>query len=109
MPPPYFLLRDSMKKRTGHKYPVAPKDEDLIAPIYGQPLRWRQSRIAFQMEYCVYFSYFSPFGVEYDLESGDFEIVCYFGSGKPSVWQLLWLRFRIWRTCRKIRKALQLK
>ena len=98
-----------MKKRTGHKYPVAPKDEDLIAPIYGRPLHWRKDRIAFKEECWGYFSYLPPFGVEYDLESGDFEIVYYFGSGKPSMWQLLWLRFRVWQMRRKIRKALRQK
>lgn len=109
MPPPYFLLGDSMKKRTGHKFPVAPKDEDLITPIYGQPLRWRQDRIFYMPKRWNYFTYLPPFGVEYDLESGDFELACYSGTGKPSVWQLLWLRFRVWRMRRKIRKALRQK
>lgn len=109
MPPPYFLLGDSMKKRTEHKFPVAPKDEDLITPIYGQPLRWRQDRIFYREDCLRCLSYFPPFGVSYDLESGDFEIVSYFGFSKPSVWQLLWLRFRVWRMRRKIRKALRQK
>lgn len=109
MPPPYFLLGNNMKKRTGHKYPVAPKDEDLITPIYGRPLRWRQSRVSYRLECLRYLSCFPPFGVLYDLESGDFEVAYYFGTGKPSVWQLLWLRFRVWRMRRKIRKALRQK
>lgn len=109
MPPPYFLLRESMKKRTGCKYPTEPKDVDLITPIYGRPLRWLQSRASYRLECWGCFSCFPPFGVLYDLESGDFEIACYFGTGKPSVWQLLWLRFRVWRMLRKIRKALRQK
>lgn len=98
-----------MKKQTKHKYPPAPKDEDLITPIYGRLPRWLQNRNFYTPERCNYFTYLPPFGVEYDLESGDFEIVYYFGSDKPSIWQLLWLRFRVWKMRRKIRKALQQK
>lgn len=177
MPPPYFLLRDSMKKRTEQKYPTVPtasryavniiglqknmwkptedmknkelaikggallcgtqklkfecvelsqpfrlsaedllskypaepKDEDLITPIYGRPLRWRRDRVFYMPERWNYFACLPPFGVEYDLESGDFEIFDYYGSGNPSAWQLLWLRFRVWRLRRKIRKELRQK
>lgn len=35
MPPPYFLLRDSMKKRTGKKYPVAPAASRYAVNIVG--------------------------------------------------------------------------
>lgn len=110
MPPPYFLLRESMKKRTGCKYPAAPKDEDLITPIYGQPSRWYPGRVFYNLpKRRCYFSYFTPFAVVYDLESGDFEIFDCCGRGAPSVWQKMWLRFRIWRMRRKVRKALQQK
>lgn len=98
-----------MKKRTGCKYPAAPKDEDLITPIYGRPLRWRQSRVSYRLERWEGFSCFPPFAVVYDLESGDFEIFDCCGRGAPSVWQKMWLRFRIWRMRRKVRKALQQK
>lgn len=110
MPPPYFLLREIMKKRTGCKYPTEPKDVDLITPIYRQPSRWYPNRLFYNSpKRWDYLSYFPPFAVVYNLEGGDFEIFDCCGRGAPFVWQKMWLRFRIWRMRRKIRKALQQK
>lgn len=87
----------------------APKDEDLITPIYGRLPRWLQDRAFCRAEHWNYLFYLRSFVVLYNLESGDFEVFDYFGSGKPSVWQLLWLRFRVWRMRCKVRKALRQK
>lgn len=75
-------------------YPKMPKSEDLITPLYRKR---------------SYFVYFSPFQVTFDLESGDYEIDYNFSKKKPTKWQLLVLRFKIWRMRRKIRKALKNK
>lgn len=87
----------------------APKDEDLITPIYGRPLCCRIDRAYCRAEHWNYLFYLRSFVVLYNLESGDFEVFDYFGSGKPSAWQLLWLRFRVWRMRCKVRKALRQK
>lgn len=87
----------------------APKDEDLITPIYRRPLCWQQDRVCCKAGSWCYLFYLRSFVVLYNLESGDFEVFDYFGSGKPSVWQRLWLRFKVWRMRCKVRKALRQK
>ena len=75
-------------------YPKMPKNEDLITPLYRKR---------------SYFAYFSPFEVVFNLESGDYEIAYNFSKNKPTKWQLLVLRLKIWRMRRKIRRALKNK
>lgn len=85
---PFRLSAEDLLRR----YQTPPKDEDLITPFRGR--------------LCAFIP---PFGVLFELESGNFEIFFRVGSGKPSIWQRLWLRFRVWRMRRKVRKALRQK
>lgn len=78
--------------------------------MYGVlPRLFKDCSLDYDCKEYGYYSYFSPFGVIYYLESGDFEIVYDFSTKKPTKWQLLVLRFKIWRMRRKIRKALKNK
>lgn len=96
------------------RYLPAPKDEDLITPVYGHYQHWRQDRIFltpdfFELERrLIYFVYVPPFYVLFQLEAGDFELF-YHKSAinlQPNWWQRLKIRYKIWRLRRKIRKAL---
>lgn len=45
-------------------------------------------------------------GADFMQEFGDFDVFGYWRR-KLTLWQRLWLRFRIWRMRRKVRKVLQ--
>lgn len=98
-----------MKKGCKIRY-KEPEERDLVTPMYGVLPRWlKNCSLDCDCKEHGYYSYFSPFGVFYYLEAGDYEIVYNFSKKKPTKWQLLVLRFKIWRMRRKIRKALKNK
>lgn len=82
------------------KFPNPPKDEDLITPIFipGWIDNLSEEQKAREREITV--------GADFMQEFGDFDIFGYWWR-KPTLWQRLWLRFRIWRMRCKVRKVLQ--
>lgn len=98
-----------MDKQKGLYYGKAPKDEDLITPVLGQPMCWRRDRIFCRNEQVIaYFTHIPPFDVMFQFEAGDFEVFNggFIASPRPNWWQRLKIRYKIWRLRCKIRKAL---
>lgn len=99
-----------MDKQKGLYYGKAPKDDDLITPVYGRPMTQRLfCKSLVPPEAPVwYFAFVPPFGVVFQLEAGDFELFndSFIACPRPNWWQRLKIRYKIWRLRRKIRKAL---
>lgn len=98
-----------MDKQKGLYYGKAPKDEDLITPIYGRPMKPLLFCKALPPEDpTMYFTFVPPFSVAFYLDGGDFELFdgSFIACPRPNWWQRLKIRYKIWRLRRKIRKAL---
>lgn len=96
-----------MDKQKGLYYGKAPKDEDLIIPVFPKQMEVSSMEAGSVCLYrpIAFILRSMPFEVLYELESGDFEVVNYINH-RPKWWQRLKIRYKIWRLRRKIRKAL---